>query len=51
MTRRTPSNENRTPASAGTPRWVKISGVIAMLLLAAFLALHLTGNAPAHGGR
>lgn len=33
-----------------TPRWVKISALVAVLLVAGFLAMHLTGNIPAHGG-
>ncbi|WP_144128057.1 DotU family type IV/VI secretion system protein [Catellatospora sichuanensis] len=49
MTQRTP-DENHTPLPAGMPLWVKISGLIAILLVAAFLALHLTGNSPTHGG-
>ena len=32
----------------GMPRWVKVFGVVAILLVAAFVVLHLTGIAP-HG--
>ena len=32
----------------GTPRWVKVMGIIAVVLLLAFAGLHLTGNAPTH---
>ena len=28
----------------GTPRWVKISGLIAIVLILLFVILHLTGN-------
>ena len=37
----------------GAPRWVKVFGIVLVVLLIAFLALHLTGNAPMaglHGG-
>ena len=37
----------------GAPRWVKLVGIVLVVLLIAFLALHLTGNAPMaglHGG-
>jgi hypothetical protein len=27
-----------------TPRWVKVSGIIALILLLAFVILHLTGS-------
>ncbi len=33
----------------GMPRWVKISAIVALLLAAAFAAIHLTGNMPTHG--
>ena len=32
----------------GTPRWVKTFGIIALVLILAFVGLHLTGNVPAH---
>jgi len=28
----------------GTPRWVKVLGIIAIILLVLFVILHLTGN-------
>ncbi len=31
-----------------TPRWVKAFGIIAIVLILALAALHLTGNAPTH---
>jgi len=31
-----------------TPRWVKALGIVLVVLLLAFVALHLTGNAPTH---
>ncbi|MFC7759665.1 hypothetical protein ACFQY4_17845 [Catellatospora bangladeshensis] len=33
-----------------TPRWVKISALVVLILAAAFIAIHLTGNSPSHGG-
>ena len=33
----------------GTPRWVKVFGIVLVVLLLAFAGLHLTGNAPMHG--
>lgn len=33
----------------GAPSWVKAFGIVLVLLLVAFLALHLTGNAPMAG--
>jgi hypothetical protein len=31
-----------------TPRWVKALGIIAIVLILAFVGLHLSGNAPIH---
>jgi hypothetical protein len=31
-------------SNAGTPRWVKVFGIIAIVLLVVFIILHLTGN-------
>ena len=36
-------------APPGTPRWVKVFGIIAIVLLLALAGLHLTGYAPTHG--
>ena len=33
----------------GAPRWVKTLGIVLVVLLIAFLAMHLTGNAPMAG--
>jgi hypothetical protein len=34
-----------------TPRWVKVFGIIAVLLILLFIILHLTGQGPGlHGG-
>jgi hypothetical protein len=44
---REPEAERETPP--GTPRWVKVFGVVLVVLLLAFAGLHLTGNAPMHG--
>jgi hypothetical protein len=34
----------------GTSRWVKLLGIVLVVLLVAFAGLHLTGNAPTHMG-
>lgn len=36
------------PAAPPTPRWVKVFGALAVLLLALFVALHVSGRSP-HG--
>jgi hypothetical protein len=33
----------------GTPRWVKVSGVVAIVLFLLVAGLHLTGHTPTHG--
>lgn len=33
----------------GAPRWVKMVGIVLVVLLIAFLALHLAGHAPMAG--
>ena len=40
--------ERAQDSPPGTPRWVKALGIILVVLLLAFAALHLTGNAPTH---
>ena len=35
---------------AGTPRWVKVFGIIALALVLLFVILHLTGNSPGGHG-
>ena len=32
----------------GTPRWVKVFGIVLIVLLLAFAGLHLSGHAPTH---
>jgi hypothetical protein len=32
----------------GTPRWVKVFGITAIVLVLLFAGLHLTGNVPTH---
>jgi hypothetical protein len=32
--------------TTGAPRWVKVFGIIAIVLVVAFVVLHLTGLAP-----
>ncbi len=34
-------------APPGTPAWVRVLGVVLLLILAGFVALHLAGMAPA----
>ena len=42
---------NETPAAtgnpAGTPRWVKVSGVIALVIVVLLVVLLLSGHGPA----
>ena len=38
--------ERELPPS--TPRWVKVFGITAVVLVLLFAGLHLTGNAPTH---
>jgi hypothetical protein len=33
-------------STASTPRWVKIFGIIALVIILLFAVLHLTGNSP-----
>ena len=33
-------------STPGTPRWVKILGIIAIVLVLVFITLHLTGRSP-----
>jgi hypothetical protein len=33
-----------------TPRWVKVLGIVVVVLMLTFAGLHLTGNAPTHMG-
>jgi hypothetical protein len=34
------------PDSNGTPRWVKVFGIIALVAVLLFVILHLTGHGP-----
>lgn len=36
-------------SAPGAPRWVKALGIVVLVLLVAFLALHLTGHVPFAG--
>jgi hypothetical protein len=38
-------------STAGTPRWVKVFGIIVIVLVVVFIALHLTGHNPAAHSR
>jgi hypothetical protein len=40
--------EPEREAPPGTPRWVKVFGIIAIVLVLLFAGLHLTGNTPTH---
>jgi hypothetical protein len=39
----------REPTTGGTPRWVKIFGIIALVLVVLFLIMLLTGGPGRHG--
>ena len=41
----TPKESGRRPLP-GTPRWVKVFGIIAIILIALFVIAHLTGISP-----
>ncbi len=43
---RTDHDQDSAP---GTPRWVKVFGIGAIVLLLLFAGLHLTGHTPTHG--
>jgi hypothetical protein len=38
------SNSETGDENTGTPRWVKVFGIIAVVLLLLFVILHLTGG-------
>ena len=40
------SKKSKHPSYPGTPRWVKVSGIIFILSIVAVAVLHLTGNSP-----
>jgi hypothetical protein len=40
-----PAIDGAAPGT-GTPRWVKVFGTIAIVVLVLFVVLHLTGDAP-----
>jgi hypothetical protein len=39
-----PDRGSTTSTPPGTPRWVKVLGIIAIVLILLFVVLHLTGN-------
>ena len=45
-----PDSKGDTDDETGTPRWVKVCGIIAILLVLLFVVLHLTGLSPAGHG-
>jgi hypothetical protein len=40
------SPKSKRPSVPGTPRWVKVFGIIGIVLISVFAILHLTGNSP-----
>jgi hypothetical protein len=40
---------NTAADAAGTPRWVKVAGIIALVLVLVFVVLKLTGVGGSHG--
>lgn len=38
--------KSKHPSYPGTPRWVRVFGIIFVLLIVAVVVLHLTGNSP-----
>ncbi|MBV9169120.1 MAG: hypothetical protein JOZ81_03410 [Chloroflexi bacterium] len=40
--------ESADESPPGTPRWLKVLGILLVMLLLAFAGLHLTGNSPMH---
>ena len=41
--------ETELESAPSAPRWVRAFGIVLVVLLVAFLALHLTGHAPMAG--
>ena len=41
-----PPDSNHETAETGMPRWVKVFVMVAIVLVVAFIILHLTGRAP-----
>ena len=37
---------HQDPKNHSTPRWVKVFGIIAIVVVLLFVILHLTGNSP-----
>ena len=42
------ASNSGTDPDVGTPRWVKAMGIIALIVLVAFVMLHLTGGRAGH---
>lgn len=42
----TPETKSKRGSPPGTPRWVKVFGVIGIVLVLAFVIVHLTGGSP-----
>ncbi|MEV7069116.1 hypothetical protein AB0N97_41165 [Streptomyces collinus] len=48
-----PTDPAHSDTAPGTPRWVKVSGIVALAVVVLFLVLHLTGSGMGpgmHGG-
>lgn len=39
---------DKEDTNEGMPRWVKVFGIVAVVLLILFIVMHLTGNSPQH---
>lgn len=42
----TSETKSKRGSRPGTPRWVKVFGIIGIVLVLGFVILHLTGNSP-----
>jgi hypothetical protein len=41
-----PSSNTNTDVDVATPRWVKVFGIVAIVVLVLFVVLHLAGGGP-----
>jgi hypothetical protein len=46
--KRTKADSHDRRLSTGAPRWVKVFGIIAIVLVMLFVALHLSGHGMSH---
>ena len=49
MSEQVPEPRTTDPVHPGMPRWVKVAGIVVLVLVALFLVLQLTGLAGDHG--